>query len=100
GNINNDLSAMSNAVIESAKGPETSVPVAVVAGAAATYENVEDKAQIVFTTATGVLHRYSIPAPISAIFLSDGETVDFGNSLVKQFVADMTNTTFGGTAPS
>lgn len=100
GNILNDLQGLSNAVLESAKGPFTSVPVAVTAGAAATYETVEDKAQFVFTTATGILHRYDVPAPLAAIFLADGETVDFTNSLVKQFVADMINATFSGTAVS
>jgi hypothetical protein len=95
-----DLQALSNAVLESAHGPYTKAPQAVAAGTAAVYEEVEDKARFVLATAAGAIHRYEVPAPKSAIFLADGVTVDFTNSLVKQFLADLFALTFGGTAPS
>lgn len=100
GNIINDVTAMTNAAFQSSAGPSTSVPVAPVVGAQATYETAEDKLQMTFTTATGAIHRYQVPAPLAVLFLNDGETVDVGNSLVKQFCADMLNATFGGTAVS
>lgn len=60
-----------------------------VSGSAAVYEDVEDKAEIVFTDANGVLHRYELPAPIAGIFQADGETVDFSNANVGAFAAAM-----------
>jgi hypothetical protein len=82
-----------------AKGPYTSTPTPVSPGTAATYQDVADKAMFFFTDAQGQLHRYQIPCPLASIFLADAETVDFTNAAVKQFVADFTHTTFGGTAP-
>lgn len=82
-----------------AKGPYTSTPVPVAPGTAATYQDVADKAVIVFQDSSGQLHKYQIPCPVSAIFLADAESVDFTNAAVKQLVADFTHTTFGGTAP-
>lgn len=64
------------------------------------YKAVEDKAIFVFADAAGVVHRYQIPCPLSSIFLADQQTVDSSQAVVKQFVADMLDQTFGGTAPS
>lgn len=80
-------------------GPFTSPPVPVSPGTIATYLDTADKAVIVFQDANGGLHKYEVACPKSSIFLPDAETVDFTNPAVKQFVADMTNTMFGGTAP-
>ena len=93
------LAALSNCVIASSHGAHNAEPGPVVSGANAVYENVEDKAVFTFQTAAGEIHRYQVPAPKTAIFQADGETVDFSNALVKLFVADWTNTTFSGTAP-
>jgi hypothetical protein len=98
--IATDLAALTNAVVETAKGPYTKAPVAVGYGAAATYEDVEDKAVMTFATGFGAIHRFEIPAPLSAIFMADGETVDPTNVNVKHLVADMINSTYSGTAPN
>lgn len=103
-NIANTLAPLSNSsqaaggVVRS-NGPFTSNAVPVSPGTAATYEDVADKAVFVFQDAFGGLHRYQVPCPKTAIFLADQETIDFTNALVKQFVANVTNTTFAGTAP-
>lgn len=47
-----------------------------VAAVAATYENAEDKAQLVFRDTSGATHKYQIPAPKSTMFLADQETVN------------------------
>jgi len=59
-------------------------------GTAAVYGSVEDKAVFTFQDSDAVLHRWKVPAPKSAIFQADGETVDFGNADVAAFVTDMT----------
>lgn len=92
--------ALSNAAVQSVTGDQKSAPLPVQTGASGVqYEDVEDKVVFVFQTATGEIHRYQIPAPKSAIFQADGETVDFTNSLVKLAIADALAATFGGTAP-
>lgn len=59
-----------------------------IAGTAATYENVEDKAQLVFKAADGSTHRYQIPAPVSSLFLADQETVNSANALITAFTTN------------
>jgi hypothetical protein len=44
-------------------------------GTNAQYPDVEDKAVIVFADPAGALHRFQLPAPVSACFTTDGETV-------------------------
>lgn len=51
-------------------------------GTNAEYPNVEDKAVLTFMSASFQLVRISIPAPLLAIFLADGETVDPSNGLL------------------
>lgn len=79
--------ALTNAVLATAKGPYTTSPAAAGYGANADFEACEDKAVMTFVTSTGALHRYQIPAPKSAIFLADGETVDPANTDVAAYTA-------------
>lgn len=71
-----------------------------VEGSTGEYYTVADKAVFYFLDIANKVHKYQVACPKQAIFLStDLETIDFTNSAVKQFVADVTFTTFGGTAP-
>lgn len=45
-------------------------------GTTATYPDIEDKMVLTYKDAIGHLHRYQVPCPKSAEFLTDGETVD------------------------
>jgi hypothetical protein len=58
------------------------------------YLSIEDKAVFVFQDASGSLHRYQIPAPEHTIFLSDQETIDTSQTVVRQFIADMLAATY------
>lgn len=98
--IANDISALSNAAFQSAKGPWTSDAAAVVYGTTEEFPDVEDKAILTFSTATGALHKISVPAPVSTMFYVDGETVDIEDPAVQQLVADVTFTTYMGTPPT
>ena len=98
-NIRVAINALTNAALVGSKGPDTTNANAVAYGASGAYENIEDKATFTFADAVGTLHRYQVPAPKSAIFMADGETIDNTNGAVKLFVADMINATYGGTAP-
>jgi hypothetical protein len=64
------------------------------------YLTVEDKAVFVFASATGSLHRFQLAAPLASIFMADSVTVDTTQAVVKQFIADITATAFGGTNPN
>jgi len=81
------LDALTNAHLQQAIGPFTSLPTEVIYGANATYGSIEDKAIFTFQTANGTIHRVQVPAPIAAIFLADGETIDTTNTLVVAFVS-------------
>jgi hypothetical protein len=94
------LSALSNAALVSAHGFDEIMPTAVVSGSQSQYSEVEDKAVFTFQTALGEIHRYQVPCPKVAIFQADGETVDFTNGLVKQFIADWLAVAFSGTNPT
>jgi hypothetical protein len=85
-NLSGLITPLTNAVLSTAKGPFTTVPAAVGYGANAEYEACEDKAVMTFVTTTGALHRYQIPAPKSALFLADGETIDPAQADVAAFV--------------
>ena len=100
-----DLAGLSNTSVAAGNavrshGPYTSAPVPVAPGASATYLDVADKAVFVFQDAQGGLHKYQVPCPKSSIFQADQETIDFTVAAVKLFVADVTATTFSGTAPT
>lgn len=77
-----NFQAVSNAHVTWPGGVAT----APVAGTAAVYGNVEDKAVFVFQDAAGSLHKYQVPAPIAAIFQADGETIDYANAAVGTLV--------------
>lgn len=99
-NLFTDLEQLTNAAVQSTLGPATSAPAAPTYGTAATYENVEDRCYFNFVTATGIIIRLSVPAPLEGIFMADQKTVDDTNTAVKQLIADALNVTFGGTAPT
>ena len=86
------ISALSNAALQTARGPFTSYGVAQygahVSGGA--YESIIDKAVMVFQDAAGQLHRFEVPAPKIAIFKTDKITVDPANTAVAAFTAFMT----------
>jgi len=78
--------ALSNATTTRNQGAAAVAPVA---GTAAQFDDVEDKAVLVFQTAAGALHRYSIAAPKATIFQADKETVDYSNTDVAAFVTQL-----------
>jgi hypothetical protein len=84
------LIPLTNAHLDGGTGPSPVPPAAPVAGANAVYANVEDKARFVFDTATGQVHKLSIPAPKASIFQADAETIDYANADVAAFVAAYT----------
>jgi hypothetical protein len=87
-NVVNLIPPLTNAVFNNAKGAYTSPPAQnAYPGAAAEYESIEDKAVLYFQTATGVIHKYQIPAPKAGIFLADRETVDNANADVAALTA-------------
>lgn len=85
GSIGSGLSsavfALTNAAFANAYGPYAQVVTASY-GTNATFASVEDKAMLTFQAVDGSLHRFNVPAPKSAIFLSDAETVNPANALV------------------
>jgi len=85
------LQALSNAAPNTVSGPAATPPAAIAYGAAAVYQNAEDHAALTFEDVIGSLHRVRIPAPLAAIFLADGETVNSANPLVIAAVAAMTD---------
>ena len=99
-NIRVDINALTNAAPQGAHGPYTENVRNVNYGAAGGFQDAADKAVFFFQDGAGRLHKYQIPAPISSMFLVDQETIDPSNAGVKQFVADMLNVTFNGTAPT
>lgn len=81
------LDALTNCALASATGPATNPALPVVYGTNAAYPSVEDKAIFTFTSAVGSIHRFQVPAPLAAIFLADGETIDPANTLVTAFTS-------------
>lgn len=79
------LQALSNAHVQIVATDYTDTTT----GTAAVYGSVEDKAVFTFQDADGVLHRWKVPAPKTAIFQADGETVDFSVTAVNDFKTDM-----------
>ncbi len=91
GQLDAALAAMSNAVITSAPGIGGILTQSGSYGTAAVYESVTDKASFTFIDSSGQLHRFSCPAPKSAIFLADEVTVDQANALVEAYIDVITN---------
>jgi hypothetical protein len=90
------LQGLSNAVLYAVYAIDGNAGAFVQYGASAVYENVEDKAKFVFQDVVGRLMRFEVPAPKTAIFLSDGETVNPANGLAAAFITAVT--TSSGTA--
>lgn len=81
--------ALSNAAVQTVKGPSNQSPRDLIYGTNAEHQDIEDKAVFVFETSAGSVHRYSIPAPKASVFLADGETVDFTGADVATYVTAM-----------
>lgn len=82
------LAALSNAAFQGAHGPENSNPLPVTYGASgADYQEVQMKAQLSFSSATGAIHRYLVPAPLVTIFKADRQTVDPANTALAAFTS-------------
>lgn len=81
------LDALTNAANQGSRGAYSTSPSPVSYGATAQFESSEDKAMVAFTTNTGALHRYQVPAPKAAIFLADLETVNPAQADVAAFTA-------------
>lgn len=56
-------------------------------GTQATFGSIEDKANFTLVDQAGLIHHYQIPAPKSAIFLADQETVNIAQTDVAAFIA-------------
>lgn len=78
-NIITALNALTNAANNGSRGAFSSAPAANVYGTDAPYPTIEDKATFTFQTAVGSIHRYQLPAPLTAIFRPDDETVKSPN---------------------
>jgi hypothetical protein len=67
------------------------VPGPIVRPAAALYQSVQDKAELVFQDVGGSFHRYQIPCPIGGggtpIFMGDGVTVNPANAAIVAIVS-------------
>lgn len=83
------LTPLTNAHLQSANGPYSQDPTEAIYGTNASYASIEDKAVFTFQTGAGAFHRFQVPAPIAAIFLADGETVDHSNTSVTAFTSAM-----------
>jgi hypothetical protein len=76
------LANLSNAAIQRYTGSLATEPSY---GAAGQFQDIEDKARLIYTTSVGTVHHIDVPAPKAAIFLADLETVDPTNALVTAF---------------
>jgi len=85
------LKALSNAAVQNVNGLDSQYGVAQYGlHAPSDYQNVEQKAVMVFQDAAGQLHRFMIPAPKVGIFLADRQTVDPTVATVITFITQMT----------
>lgn len=87
--IVNAFDALTNGARQNAKGAYTTPPSPVGYGANAVFKDIEDKAVLTFTTASGAIHRYQVPAPVASLFLADEETVDSSNADIATLFAAM-----------
>jgi hypothetical protein len=85
------LEPLTNATREQAWGAYTTPPSNPTPGAQDIYLSVQDRAEMVFTTATGNVARYRIPSPRITIFHIDGVTVDRSNADVAAWASAMVN---------
>lgn len=64
-------------------------------GTSAEYNTVEDKAVLTFVSQQGTLHRYQVPAPKTAIFMADQETVDATQADMAAVITDFQTSVYG-----
>jgi hypothetical protein len=64
-------------------------------GGAANYLDVEDKAVLTWTDPVGNTHRYKVPAPITAIFLANQNTVNPANAAMVSLISDFETFVYG-----
>jgi hypothetical protein len=98
-NVKGALTALTNATIQLSTGVLGEV-FAPAYGLTATYENAEDKARLTYLMADGSLSHIDIPAPLSAIFLADGQTVNTANTLVAGLTTQLTTAVVDAIASS
>lgn len=89
GAIATAIESLTSGQLAAAHGAYNIPPAAVIYGGGGTFETVEDKAVLTFQTAAGSIHRLSVPAPLSTIFLGDGQSVDPTNAAVVALVGAM-----------
>jgi hypothetical protein len=89
--LQNHLQAISNATVSqsSLAAPNRTL------GTSATYEDVEDKLVLTCTDTQGGIHRFQIPAPKSAEFLADQETVNLAETNMALVVTDIQTFVYG-----
>lgn len=80
------VALLTNAALERAKGPYTTVPSPPAYGTQDVFGSIEDKAVLTFVDADGGLHRMQVPAPKVSIFKADQETVDTANTDVAALI--------------
>lgn len=81
------VDALTNAIRVSTPGAFGAVGTPGTYGTQATFGSIEDKLQMTFVADGGTLHRFQIPAPKSALFLTDQETVNIAQTDVAAFIA-------------
>lgn len=86
------LQAVSNAHVYSTLDAHKSI---LTLGTAATYLDCEDKAALTFVDPQGGFHRYQIPAPKSAGFLADQETVNAAETNMSALIGWFQSFVFG-----
>lgn len=100
-NIINAMVSMSNAIVVRQYGLGSQIFNPQQYGANADYPNAEDKATLIYRTSVETLVRFSIPAPLAALFLTDAETVDPGGALLATLTGLLTSSdSAGGSASS
>ncbi len=80
------LNETTNAVIQAVHGPYSPGAFVLDYGAAATYQNIEDKAVMVFRAIDGTLHTVRIPAPKATDFETDQDQVKKTDAAISAFV--------------
>ena len=82
-----NIVALSNAVVNSTTGLASAGVVPLAYGVGATYYSVADKARTIWRTASGGVLIQRIPAPLRALFLPDGTTINPANVAVALYRA-------------
>ena len=86
------IDAITNAGVVNVRGPGPHAMGTLNYGTAAQYADIEDKALLLFEDAAGKYHRYLIPAPIEAMFLADGITIDKTQAAMASLITGWTVT--------